>query len=105
MTRHRAMTAPARVPDALYLAVEPQLVHDFAQTFHAGVGKKRAKILWFVPPIRFHAFEDGSSVLAQPIHGGVLTLWTAAESCGLGYFCGPLRFDRNQIRLHFLSYV
>jgi hypothetical protein len=45
-------------------------VHDLAQTFHAGVGKKRAKILWFVQASRFHAFENESGVFAQPTHGG-----------------------------------
>ena len=66
MTGHGAMTPPARVPNALHLAGEPQLVHDLAETFDAGVWKKRPKVLWAVDAIRLHAFEDESSVLAQP---------------------------------------
>jgi hypothetical protein len=37
------MTPPAGVPNTLDLAVDPQLVHDLAETFNAGVGDKRAK--------------------------------------------------------------
>ena len=64
------MPAPARIPNAFHLAVDPQLVHDVPQTLHAGVGKKRAKIHWLVQAVRFHAFEDGRGVFAQMIHGG-----------------------------------
>jgi hypothetical protein len=68
--RHGAMASPPKVPNALHVTIDPQLVHDLAQTFHAGVGKKRAKILWFVQASRFHAFENESGVFAQPTHGG-----------------------------------
>jgi hypothetical protein len=45
------MTAPARVTITLDLPAEPQLVHDVAKAFDAGVGDKRAKIRQFVPAI------------------------------------------------------
>jgi hypothetical protein len=46
-------------------------VHDLAETFNAGVGDKRAKILRFVPAIRFHLVEDEAGVFAQRMHGDV----------------------------------
>jgi hypothetical protein len=47
------MTPPAGVPNTLDLAVDPQLVHDLAETFNAGVGDKRAKILRTGDPVPF----------------------------------------------------
>ena len=41
------MTSPPSVPNTFDLAVDPQLVHDLAETFNAGVGDKRAKVLQF----------------------------------------------------------
>jgi hypothetical protein len=63
------MTPPASVPDTLDLAVDPQLVHDLAEMFNAGIGNKRAKIGRFVPAIRFHSVEDEAGVFAQRMHG------------------------------------
>jgi hypothetical protein len=71
------MPPPARVLNALHLTVDPQLVHDLAQTFHAGVGKKRAKIPWLVEAVRFHAFEDENGVFAQVTHVGVSMIGVA----------------------------
>jgi len=107
------MASPPKVPNALHVTIDPQLVHDLAQTFHAGVGKKRAKILWFVQASRFHAFENESGVFAQPTHGGcsIITaapgtnvprpgepspsVWTAVGSFWLAYFC-RLRGAQNE---------
>ena len=41
------MTPPAGVLNTLDLTIDPQLVHDLAKTFNAGVGDKRAKLLRF----------------------------------------------------------
>jgi hypothetical protein len=65
------MTPPAGVANTLDLPVDPQLVHDLAETFIAGVGDKRAKILRFVPAIRFHSVENDAGVFAQRMHGEV----------------------------------
>lgn len=65
------MTPPARVPNTLDLAADPQLVHDFAETFNARVGHKRVKILQFVPAMRFHSVEDEAGMFAQLMHGDV----------------------------------
>ena len=65
------MTPPARVPNTLDLAADPQLVHDFAETFNAPVGHKRVKILQFVPAMRFHSVEDEAGMFAQLMHGDV----------------------------------
>jgi hypothetical protein len=59
------MTPPPGVFNTLDLTVDPQLVHDLAKTFNAGVWDKRAKVLRFVPAIRFHVIEDESGVFAQ----------------------------------------
>ena len=64
------MTAPARVPKPLDLTVDPQLVHDLADTFDARVGKKRSKSMGLVQASRFHPLEDETGVFAQPIHTG-----------------------------------
>jgi hypothetical protein len=71
MRRRGAMTPPAGVPNTLDLTVHPQLVHDLAQMFNAGVEHERAEILRFVPPTRFHSVEDEACVFAQGMHGDV----------------------------------
>jgi hypothetical protein len=65
------MTPPARVPDTLDLAVDPQLVHDLAEALDAGVGDERAKILRLVLAVGFHSVEYQSGVFAQRMHGDV----------------------------------
>ena len=65
------MTPPAGVPITLDLPVDPQLVHDLAEAFNAGVGDQRAEILRFVPAIRFHSIEDEGGLFAQRVHGDV----------------------------------
>jgi len=71
---------PAGVADTLDLAVDPQLVHDFAQPVGAGIGDERAKVLQAVPAIRFHPLEDDPGVVAQPLPGGVHSGMTAAPA-------------------------
>lgn len=68
------MAPPACVSNTLDLAVDPQFVHELAQTLNASVGDKRTKILRFVPAIRFHPAEDCSGVFAQRMHHYVLWL-------------------------------
>jgi hypothetical protein len=52
------MAAPACVSNTLDLAIDPQFVHELAQTLNASVGNKRTKILRFVRAIRLHLVED-----------------------------------------------
>jgi hypothetical protein len=68
MGRRGPVTPPAGVPATLDLPADPQLVHDLAEAFNAGVGVERAKILEFVPAIRFHLVEDQAGVFAQRGH-------------------------------------
>jgi hypothetical protein len=74
------MTPPARVPDTLDLAVDPQLVHDLAETFNTRVGDEREKVLRFVPAIRFHSIEDEAGVFAERRHDNY--------DCGMGVLAG-----------------
>jgi hypothetical protein len=69
--RRGPMTLPASVSHAFDVAVDPQLVHDFAETLNAGVGDKRAKICRFVPAVRFHMVEDEAGVFTQRMHHNV----------------------------------
>jgi hypothetical protein len=82
------MTPPAGVADTLDLPVDPQLVHDLAETFIAGVGDKRAKILRFVPAIRFHSVQNDAGVFAQRMHGEVSVI-TATLSITTPARVGP----------------
>jgi hypothetical protein len=85
MRWHGPMTPPAGMPNTLDLAVDPQLVHDLAETFNAGVRDERAKILRFVPAIRFHSVEDEAGVFAQRMHRDVSAITAAsALKCPLG---------------------
>ena len=63
-----AVTPPAGVPDTLDLPADPELVHDLAQPFNADVGNEPAKILGFVPAVRFHSVEDEAGGVAQRGH-------------------------------------
>jgi hypothetical protein len=80
MDRFGPGTPPAGVADALDLAGDPQLVHDFAQPVDTGVGDERVKVRQAVPAIRFHSLEDDPGVVAQPLPGGVHSDMTAAPA-------------------------
>jgi len=74
------MTPPAGVPDTLDLAVDPQLVHDLAKPFDAGVWDERAQILRVVPASRFHTVEEEAGAVAQRGHAymtGPRAVWPA----------------------------
>src|SRR4051812_25317153 len=57
------------MPNALDLAVDPQLVHQLPERFHAGVGHNCAQIHRLVAAIRFHSIQDEPGVFAQGMHG------------------------------------
>jgi len=63
------MTPPTGVSNPLDLPVDPQLLHDLAEPFDAGVGDKYLNILRLVQAIRFHSVEDEAGVFAQRLHG------------------------------------
>lgn len=75
MRRRRAMTPPAAVPHTLDLPVDPQLVHDLAESLRAGVGDERAQFVRFVQATRLHALEDEAGPFAQRIHEDMTAAW------------------------------
>lgn len=66
--RRRWMALPARVANALDLAIDPQFVHDVPESFGAGVGQKCAQIRRLIAAVRFHSIEDEPGLFAQGMH-------------------------------------
>ena len=76
----RSRPLPAEVAHALDLAVDPQLVHDFAQTLEAQVGQKHLQLLRTVRAIRIHSLENRGGEFAQRLPWSVHSCMTAAAA-------------------------
>lgn len=90
MRRRRSAAQPAGVSDTLHLAVDPQLVHDLAESLPADVRDERAKILRFVPATQFHSIEDESGVFAQRMHNDVSVILPVRYDCRMGVLVGKI---------------